>query len=84
MRGHAPIPPAYYVGLGLTNRTSKAHLLVVVDAGDDWTTLYRNAVPRVYRALLATREPNTSAPQRESAEKGGNDREHRGGFMAEP
>jgi len=29
-----------------------------VDAGHDWTTLYRNAVPRVYRALLATlRDP---------------------------
>jgi RNA polymerase sigma factor (sigma-70 family) len=29
-----------------------------VDARDDWTTLYRNAVPRVYRALLATlRDP---------------------------
>ena len=29
-----------------------------MDAGHDWTTLYRNAVPRVYRALLATlRDP---------------------------
>lgn len=43
---------------GVTNRGSRRHLLVEVVDNRDWETLYRNAVPRVYRALLATlRDP---------------------------
>lgn len=37
---------------------SVRHYVAGVDTRDDWTTLYRNAMPRVYRALLATlRDP---------------------------
>ena len=43
---------------GVTNRGPNRHLLVEVNHGRDWETLYRNAVPRVYPALLATlRDP---------------------------
>lgn len=45
-------------GPGVTNSGLWRHLLVDVNDARDWEALYRNAVPRVYPALLATlRDP---------------------------
>src|SRR6266568_4535931 len=42
----------------VTNSGTRGHLLVEVNDGRGWEALYRNAVPRVYPALLATlRDP---------------------------
>ena len=44
--------------VAVTKLAASRHLLVEVADSRDWETLYRNAVPRVYPALLATlRDP---------------------------